>query len=188
MTWEDYAKIIDDYSADPAFNHMRLPGINVVPGSGLMDAGGILFVGEAPGATENEEGMPFVGDAGEIWQRLLAILGLNRKDVFVTNVVKYRPMNPPNRDPSPYEIKSSLPYLAREINTVNPAVIVLMGRVASTAFYPSATPKNIRGKVLHRKGRLVIPTYHPAAVLYDSKVERFLEKQFQTIGDAILSY
>lgn len=186
---DSYDQIIADYDADPAFNHMRLTGIKIVPGNGLMEKGGIMFVGEAPGANETKKGIPFVGDAGEVWEDYLwKHLNLTREQVFITNVVKYRPMNPPNRDPTPYEIVSSLPYLTREINLINPAIIVPLGRVASSAFYPGHTPNKIRGKVLQRRGRTIIPIYHPAAVLYNPRIEPALVKQFQLIGEVILSY
>jgi DNA polymerase len=140
-----------------------------------------MFIGEAPGANENTQQIPFVGKAGEIWEQLLDSIDLKRQDVYITNVVKYQPMRPTNRDPSPYEVSNSLPYLTEEVNLVNPKVIVPMGRFATRAFYPDKDASHTRGKVLERRGRYVAPIYHPAAAGYNEVLLPKLEKQFRTI-------
>lgn len=185
---ETWVAINKAYDGDPKFEHMRIRrfDIRLVPGRGSLDPYGVMFVGEAPGENENRTGTPFIGAAGKIWEELLeSILKLKRSDVYITNVVKYRPMNPENRDPTPYEIHSSLPYLTQEINLLQPKVIVPLGRIATRAFYPGVQAKMLRGKVLSRNGRLVIPTYHPAAITYNRNLKPALITQFEEIASVI---
>lgn len=183
--WSAWWDINREYMTDSAFVHMRRRGINYVPGRGNMDPGGILFVGEAPGNNENEQVIPFVGRAGEIWEELLHEIDLVRVDVYVTNVIKYQPLGPTNRDPTPYEILHSLPYLTREVNLINPKVIVPMGRFATRAFYPGRAAHSTRGKVFQRRGRHIAPIYHPAAAGYNRALRPKLEKQFRVIGSLL---
>lgn len=126
---QDQLKIVyADYMTDPRFALLRqLPGRHFVPGRGSMEAP-FVFVGEAPGHHENEHQKPFVGKAGKVFDWLLDDIGLKREDVFVTNVVKYRP--PRNRTPWPSEIDASRPYVVREVGIIQPQAVIAMGAVA----------------------------------------------------------
>lgn len=193
MDTEETISAIDDvywdYEKDPHFERMRLqvPGINLVPGQGPVPCQ-LMIIGEAPGGEENDKKKPFVGIAGQTLNEMLDMIDIPREYWFVTNIVKYRPMHPPNRNPTAYEISASLPYLTREVNIVNPTIIVPVGRIATQVFYPGIDPKHLRGKVHKRKGRLIIPTYHPAAVSYPgaTHIRKTLTQQFELIRDVIL--
>ncbi len=138
----------------------------VVFGTGAPDAD-VVFVGEAPGAREDEQGVPFVGRSGQLLDRLLAEeLGVERSDVYIANVVKCRP--PDNRDPRPDEIAACRPWLAHQLDLVDPAVIVTLGNFASRLLLDTATGiTKLRGAD-YRYGnppRHLVPTFHPAAAL-----------------------
>jgi len=182
----DLDTLYSKYDKDESFKHLRLPGIQLVRGEGALFPGGVMFVGEAPGMHENTTGRPFVGVAGSVLNRMLDHIGCPRHLVYLTNLLKYRPMNPENRDPTPYEVGQSVPYLTQEINLVNPKIIVPLGRHATRVFFPGVSVRNVRGKVNKRNGRLVIPTYHPAYIAYNSDKEEVLKAQFETIRDVIL--
>jgi DNA polymerase len=134
----------------------------LVPGEGPA-AAEVMIVGEAPGAQEDRSGRPFVGGAGRLLDRLLDEVGIPRGTVFVTNVVKARP--PANRDPRPAEIAHHRPWLQAQIGIVDPAVLVLLGRHALQAFVPDARITLLHGQPSERGGRVLYPTYHPAAAL-----------------------
>jgi uracil-DNA glycosylase family 4 len=146
-----------------------------VPGEGNPKAA-IMFIGEAPGFNEDQMGRPFVGRAGQLLEKLLAKVGLGRKDVYITNVVKHRP--PQNRPPNKDEIRTCLPYLQRQIQVINPKVIVPLGRFALEVFIKDQTISKIHGQLFKAKGRLIYPVYHPAAALRSGTVLRELEKDF----------
>ncbi len=160
---------------------------NPVPGEGSLDAS-LIFVGEAPGYWEDVKGSPFVGAAGKLLDELLASIDLKRLDVYITNVVKHRP--PANRDPRPDEVETCAPYLDRQIQIIKPEIIVTLGR-HSTIHILSKGNIVVRGitevrgqihiqKLLNRNVK-IIPTFHPAAALYNPKYRSALEKDFQTI-------
>jgi uracil-DNA glycosylase family 4 len=158
---------------------------NFIPGVGPVPCR-IMFIGEAPGRVEDELGFPFQGRSGNILDQLLGLLGLRREEVFVTNVFKYRP--PGNRDPLPIEIHKSIPCLQYEVNVVNPIVIVLLGRVASQAFFPTATlAQRRRMNPVTIGRRIVFCTYHPAATMYDTTFYMLqdLKKDFRLIGKSL---
>jgi uracil-DNA glycosylase len=146
-----------------------------VPGEGPADAA-IMFIGEGPGFNENEQGRPFVGAAGKFLEELLAKAGLRRKDVFICNVVKCRPPN--NRDPEPTEIIACGKYLDRQIEAINPKVIVTLGRFSMAKFFPNARISLIHGKASRVNDRLVVAMYHPAAALHQPTLRPDLEKDF----------
>jgi len=160
---------------------------NAVPGEGRVDAV-LMFVGEAPGAHEDEEGRPFVGAAGKLLTQLIESIGLKREDVYITNIVKCRP--PGNRDPTDEEIEACSPYLVKQITLIKPKIIVALGRHSARFLFTSAGLKwssmtAVHGRVYDVevfgvKARL-IATYHPAAALYNPKLKPDLEKDFQTI-------
>jgi len=160
---------------------------NAVPGEGRINAT-LMFVGEAPGAHEDEEGRPFVGAAGKLLTQLIESIGLKREDVYITNVIKCRP--PGNRDPTDDEIEACSPYLVKQIVMIKPKVIVALGRHSARFLFTSAGLKWSSMTAMHGrvydvevfgvKARLVA-TYHPAAALYYPKLKPELERDFQTI-------
>ncbi|MEO5902594.1 MAG: uracil-DNA glycosylase [Gemmatimonadaceae bacterium] len=134
-----------------------------VPGSGNPTAR-LMCVGEAPGANEDEQGVPFVGAAGQLLTKILAAVDLSRDEVFITNVVKHRP--PGNRNPAPDEIHACTPYLIRQLEIIKPKVIVALGTFAAQTLLNSKTPiGKLRGEVHRYHGIPVVVTYHPAALL-----------------------
>lgn len=136
---------------------------HAVPGEGNPRAR-LVLIGEGPGATEDETGRPFVGAAGQLLDRMLAAVGLERDEVFITNVVKCRP--PQNRKPLPDEVASCIPYLHRQLAIIRPTVILLLGGTAAEALLNSRQSLGqFRGKVHHYAGIPVVATYHPAALL-----------------------
>lgn len=155
----------------------------VVFGDGSPDAD-LMFIGEGPGYHEDKQGIPFVGAAGQLLNRLLEEIGLSRPEVYITNVVLCRP--PGNRDPLPDEIESCKPYLEQQISLVNPRVIVTLGNFATRFILarPAAISR-VRGQKHVVNGRVVIPTYHPAAVLHGggdaSAPMRALRDDFATV-------
>ncbi len=155
---------------------------NAVPGEGPADAE-IMFIGEGPGFHENEQGRPFVGAAGKFLEELLADIGLKRGDVFIGNVVKCRP--PGNRDPLPEEISACSGYLNRQIETINPQVVVTLGRYSMAHFLPNARISAVHGKAMPVNGRLVVAMYHPAAALHQPALRDTIVKDFALLPDYI---
>lgn len=154
-----------------------------VPGEGPADAD-ILFIGEGPGFHENEQGRPFVGAAGKFLEELLGNVGLRRNQVFITNVVKCRP--PGNRDPQPDEVETCTSnYLDRQIQAINPKVIVTLGRYSMGLFFPNAKISSVHGQAMQIKGRLVVPMYHPAAALHQGSLKPVLESDFARLPELI---
>jgi DNA polymerase len=148
---------------------------NAVPGEGHPDTE-VLFVGEGPGETEDRQGRPFVGRAGQFLVRLLATLGWRREEVYITNVVKCRP--PGNRDPQPDEIEACDPYLRRQLELLQPALVVTLGRFSMARFRPGARISQVHGTHVPADpatgagDALVYSLYHPAAALRSLEVER----------------
>lgn len=153
---------------------------NPVPGDGSACAK-IMFIGEAPGANEDLQGKPFVGAAGKFLAEMLASIGLNREDVFITNVLKCRPPN--NRDPLPEEKAACMPYLQRQIEIINPVLIVLLGRHAMENFIPKAQISKVHGQPKKVGGRIYLPLYHPAAALYNGSQREILKEDFKKIPE-----
>ncbi|HUW24494.1 MAG TPA: uracil-DNA glycosylase [Patescibacteria group bacterium] len=153
-----------------------------VPGNGNPNAE-IMLIGEAPGYWEDQKGIPFVGVAGKLLDELLASIDLSREKVFVTNVLKHRPPN--NRDPSPEEVKVCQPFLERQINVIQPKVIITLGRFAMYHFLPlgKISRDHGQGKVIESAGQrlILIPMYHPAAALRAGEVNRQLKEDFKNI-------
>jgi len=147
-----------------------------VPGEGPA-ASEILFIGEGPGFYENEQGRPFVGAAGKFLEELLESIHLKRSDVFITNVVKCRP--PGNRDPLPEEISTCTgTYLFDQIETINPGVILTLGRFCMGLFLRDARISSVHGKPLTVNGRLVVPMFHPAAALHQPALRASIVDDF----------
>lgn len=153
-----------------------------VPGEGPESAK-IMFIGEGPGYHENEQGRPFVGQAGKFLDELLASIRMKRTDVFIANVVKCRP--PQNRDPEPDELTACNDYLERQIAQINPKVIVTLGRYSMEKFFPGAKVSSIHGQAKRVKGRLVVAMFHPAAALHQPKYRSMIEEDFRKLPDYI---
>jgi len=153
-----------------------------VPGEGPPDAD-LLFIGEGPGFHENEQGRPFVGAAGNFLEELLGAIGLSREEVFITNVVKCRP--PGNRDPQPEELEACVNYLERQTQSLNPKVIVTLGRFSMARFFPNTRISNIHGQPKQIGGRLVVPMYHPAAALHQPSLRKTIHADFAKLPELI---
>jgi len=168
------ARIMKD---DPT-PELRAGATQLVPGEGNADAT-LMFIGEAPGAKEDEQGRPFVGAAGKFLEEMLASIKLDRADVFITNIVKYRPPN--NRDPEPAEIKAMLPYLLAQIKTIKPKLVIFLGRHSMNVFFPELTISQAHGQPYRRSGQVFLPLFHPAAALYNGGMRQTLLEDFYKI-------
>ncbi len=157
---------------------------NPVPGEG-SNTTEIMFIGEAPGATEDETGRPFVGRAGNLLTALLEKIGLKRTDVWIGNIIKHRP--PENRDPLPDEVTACSPYLAMQIKIINPKLIVTLGRYAMNYFYPDGKISRDRGHLIKINGRNIYPVYHPAAGLRNPTMLADLKSDFMNIPKVLES-
>lgn len=189
-------KVCDDLSVQAT---------NIVFGSGNPDAS-ILFIGEAPGKNEDLTGEPFVGAAGKFLDEMLESIGLKREDIYITNIVKYRPPN--NRDPLPEEKEEFLPYLYAQLEIIQPKVIVTLGRHSMNCFLPGLQIGNIHGqpkkiKVIRSKKiseiinsvdsseeneiieYIIMPLYHPAAALYNGGMRQTLMEDFSKLPKII---
>jgi uracil-DNA glycosylase family 4 len=149
----------------------------------------IVFIGEAPGKDEDLTGKPFVGRAGKFLNELLSSIELNRKDVYITNTVKYRP--PENRDPLPEEKISCQNWLFDELNMIHPKLIVLLGRHAMSTYFPTEKISEVHGKLIHRKFATLttehfLILYHPAAALYNGKLRDTLFEDFKKIPKILM--
>ncbi len=153
-----------------------------VPGEGPANPP-IMLIGEGPGFHENEQGRPFVGPAGKFLEALLGAIGFRRSEVFIANVVKCRPPN--NRDPLPGEIGACDPYLQRQIELLDPKIIVTLGRYSMAKFFPGQTISRIHGQSRMREGRFVIAMYHPAAALHNPRLRTVIEDDFKKVGDLL---
>jgi DNA polymerase len=151
-----------------------------VPGEGSAESG-IFFLGEAPGYHEDLQGRPFVGSAGQFLDELLAGIGLDRRKVFITNVVRHRP--PENRDPLPDEIAACDIWLRRHLEVLQPRVIVTLGRHAMSRFFPGESISRIHGRPRRTADGLVIfPVYHPAAALHQPALREALHADFAALA------
>ena len=155
---------------------------NFVPGDGDPDAR-VVIVGEAPGAQEDRHGRPFVGSAGRLLDALLQEAGLERSEVFVTNVVKARP--PGNRDPRKPEVEHHLPWLLAQLEVIEPELIVPLGRHALAHFAPDAKISEVHGSAIEREGRRLFPLYHPAAALHNQSLRGTLHEDARRLGEAL---
>jgi len=170
---------------------LHLSRRNAVPGEGPRDAK-IMFVGEAPGATEDELGRPFVGAAGRLLTMTMEAVGIRRSEVYITNVVKCRPPN--NREPRDEEIKACSPFLERQIELLRPRIVVTLGNVAGKWFFERSGLKwpgvtKARGKTYHVKvcgvELILIPTIHPAAALYNPSMRTLLQEDLRRVKEVM---
>ncbi len=149
-----------------------------VPGNGNKNAE-IIFIGEAPGRSEDLRGEPFVGAAGKKLSEMLEKAGLSRESVYITNVVKCRPPN--NRVPTELERNACIEYLNNEIKLINPKIICIMGNTASSSILGKGEITKNRGKTIEKDGRTYFLTFHPAATIYNQELIPILEKDIQNL-------
>lgn len=174
---------------------LRDAATNLVFGKGNPEAK-ILFIGEAPGEQEDLQGIPFVGRAGKELDKLLQTIGLTLEDTYIANILKYRP--PKNRDPAPEEIARHTPYLVKQIRAINPRVIITLGNFSTkfvlARFSVEGMEKILGVGALHGKAQklnvdgqdfLVVPMYHPAAMLYRPQLREVIEKDFKSVAEFI---
>ncbi len=161
---------------------LRNTATQLVFGEGNPDTK-VYFLGEAPGYYEDRDGRPFIGQAGKLLDKLLESINLKREDVYISNVVRFRP--PENRDPLPEELAAFAKYVDEEIEIISPKVIVTLGRFSMNKFLPDVKISQVHGKVefvkFNGKDLIVIPMYHPAAALRAGAIMEQLKKDFLTI-------
>ena len=158
---------------------------NIVLGSGNPNAS-IVFVGEAPGKDEDLQGLPFVGRSGKLLDKMLSSINLNRDDIYILNVLKCRP--PENRTPQPEEIEKCEPYLKKQLDIINPKLIVALGRVAAmTILKTKDSLTDMRKNIFDYGGRDFLVTYHPAALLRNPNFKKFAWEDFKLIRDKYLN-
>lgn len=150
----------------------------VVPGEGSEDAD-LLFIGEAPGWHEDQQGRPFVGPAGHFLDELLRSIGLRRDDVYIANVIKCRP--PSNRDPLPSETMACRKWLDRQIALIRPKVVVTLGRYSLAQFFPGDAIGKVRGKARKKDGVIYFVMYHPAAALHQQSLRQVIAEDMLKI-------
>jgi DNA polymerase len=168
------AKIV----ADKICPELKKTAKNMVFGEGSPDAE-IVFIGEAPGKNEDELGRPFVGAAGKFLDEMLEMIELKRQDVYISNIVKYRPPN--NRDPLPDEKAAFLPYLQAQLEVIQPKLVVTLGRHSLNCFLPDLQISNAHGQPKRFRGRVYLPLFHPAAALYNGSMRQTLIDDFALI-------
>jgi uracil-DNA glycosylase len=150
----------------------------LVFGEGNPDAQ-LVFVGEAPGKNEDVQGKPFVGAAGKFLNEMLEMIGLKRGDIYITNIVKYRPPN--NRDPLPDEKTAFLPFLEAQLAVIKPKMVVTLGRHSLNCFLPDLQISAVHGQPKRYKGQVYLPLFHPAAALYNGSMRQTLIDDFAKI-------
>ncbi len=139
----------------------------------------LVFIGEAPGKNEDLQGKPFVGAAGKFLNEMLEMIGLGREDVYITNIVKYRPPN--NRDPLPEEKSAFLPYLESQLEVIKPKLTITLGRHSLNCFLPDLKIGQVHGQPKRFRGRVYLPLFHPAAALYNGAMRQTLIDDFALI-------
>ena len=154
-----------------------------VPGEGAEDAD-IMFIGEAPGWHEDQQGRPFIGPAGQFLDELLALINLKREQVYITNVIKTRP--PLNRDPLPQEILNCRPWLNHQIKLISPRIIVTLGRYSMTLFFPGKTISRIHGTAQKRDDIIYYAMYHPAAALHQRSLRETIKADMLKIPELLV--
>lgn len=155
---------------------------NPVPGAGPASAK-IMCIGEGPGHHENEQGLPFVGASGKFLTQLLTDGGIPRETVFITNVVKCRP--PGNREPQPEELQACSEYLERQIEVINPLIIITLGRFSMARYFDNVRISNIHGEASWHNDRLIVPMYHPAAALHQPNLRSVIAHDFAQLNKLI---
>lgn len=176
---DELKKLAEEIVMENICPELKAGATQLVMGDGNPNAD-IVFIGEAPGQKEDEQGIPFVGAAGKFLNEMLAAAGLMREDVYITNIVKYRPPN--NRDPLPEEKHEFWPYLMRQLEIIQPKVVITLGRHSGAAFIPDLVISRDHGHArtvkYHDYEFLIIPLYHPAAALYNGGMRQVLIDDF----------
>lgn len=175
---DELKKIADSIIADKITPELAAGATQLVFGDGNPDAD-IVFIGEAPGKNEDEQGLPFVGAAGKFLNEMLESIGLKRSDVYITNIVKYRPPN--NRDPLPDEKLAFLPYLQAQLDVIGPKLIITLGRHSLEVLVPGQKISQIHGQPKRYNGQVYLPLFHPAAALYNGAMRQTLIDDFTKI-------
>lgn len=170
---ELYAQIAGCRECDLAETRTR-----TVPGEGRPDAE-IVFIGEAPGYYEDQQGRPFVGPAGQFLDQLLGSIGLRRQDVYICNVIKCRP--PQNQDPLPHQIRACDRWLSSQLALISPRMVVTLGRYSLARFFPGQSISRIHGQARRLGELVVVPMYHPAAALHQGSLRRTIEEDFRRL-------
>lgn len=178
-TIEELNKLVAQCQKCPLFEGRT----NTVPGDGNPHAD-IMFIGEGPGKNEDLQGLPFVGAAGKVLSEMMESIGLTRQDAYIANVVKCRP--PGNRDPKPEEAKACFRYLEKQVQLIDPKLIVTLGRHSMDRFLPNKKISEARGKAFRRTieglgERVFFPIYHPAAALYRPQLKQDIIADFQKV-------
>jgi len=192
MANADELSLVRERALSDAALHIPDGGKNLVFGKGNPDTP-ILFIGESPGAHEDRLGVPFVGSAGKELDKLLRLIGLSIDDVYIANILKYRP--PGNRDPTPGEIRAHTPYLVEQVRIINPRFVCTLGNYATKFVLAKLSPDGmakipgitaLHGKpveiVIDHLRFTVYPLYHPAAILYNPKLRGDLEADVKSLG------
>lgn len=171
-------KLKDKIITDKVCADLAAQATQLVFGDGSANSE-IVFIGEAPGKNEDLQGKPFVGAAGKFLDQLLEMIKVKRVDVYITNIVKYRPPN--NRDPLPEEKTAFLPYLDQQLEIINPKLIVTLGKHSLNCFFPQFQISQVHGQPKRYKGRVYLPLFHPAAALYNGGLRQTLIDDFANI-------
>ena len=153
-----------------------------VPGEGPEDAD-LMFIGEAPGFHEDQQGRPFVGPSGQLLEKLLASIGLSRSDCYIANVIKCRPLN--NRDPQPDELSACQPFLLRQIELIKPKIIVTLGRFSMQLAFSGVTISRVHGQPKKIGDVVYYPMFHPAAALHQPRYRAFLEQDMLKLPELL---
>lgn len=172
------AKIV----ADDVCSDLAKTATNLVFGDGNPDAA-IVFIGEAPGKNEDLKGLPFVGAAGKFLDEMLNSIELQRQDIYITNIVKYRPPN--NRDPFPEEKAAFLPYLQTQLEVIQPKLVVTLGRHSMNCFLPDLQISKCHGQPKRLNGQVFMPLFHPAAALYNGSMRQTVMDDFAKIPQVL---
>ncbi|MDB5160687.1 MAG: Phage polymerase-related protein [Candidatus Saccharibacteria bacterium] len=175
---EQLDKIREKILKDNVSPELASTATQLVFGDGNPDAD-VVFVGEAPGKNEDLKGLPFVGAAGKFLDEMLAHIGLSRKDIYITNIVKYRP--PENRDPLPEEKAEFLPYLQAQLEVIAPKLVVTLGRHSMDSLLPGLQISKCHGQPKRYQGQVYMPLFHPAAALYSGGMRATLLDDFAKI-------
>lgn len=172
------AELKDKIIADKICINLANQATQLVFGDGNLESE-LIFIGEAPGKNEDLEGKPFVGAAGKFLNQLLEMINIKRSDVYITNIIKYRP--PSNRDPLPSEKKAFMPYLDQQIDIIGPKLIITLGRHSLNCFLPNLQISQVHGQPKRYNSRVFLPLFHPAAALYNRGLQQALIDDFAKI-------
>jgi uracil-DNA glycosylase family 4 len=182
MAKADKSKLLEQIKADILKQNicpdLAQEATQLVFGDGNPDAE-LVFIGEAPGKNEDEQGLPFVGAAGKFLNEMLAGIGLKRQDVYITNIVKYRP--PGNRDPYPDEKAAFLPFLRAQLGVIKPKLVITLGRHSMDSLLPGQRISDCHGQPKRYNGQVYLPLFHPAAALYNGAMRQTLIDDFSKI-------